>query len=101
MKDKKLRRGLQSTEKKFEAAAYNAATAEMLLPESEGFLEAEGMERTFKFTQDQLKVCRKGRARGNLNPEKCLDRRDDEATGAERLDAGISGVVLKEGLPTK
>ncbi|CAM9797492.1 unnamed protein product [Ascophyllum nodosum] len=55
MKDKKLRRGLQSTEKKFEAAAYNAATAEMLLPESEGFLEAEGMERTFKFTQDQLK----------------------------------------------
>lgn len=54
--DKKLRRGIKQTEKKFEEAAYNAATAEILLPEGEGFLEAEGMEKTFKFTQDELKV---------------------------------------------
>lgn len=30
--------------------------AELLLPEEAGFLEAEGMEETFKFGQDELKV---------------------------------------------
>ncbi|CAM9789891.1 unnamed protein product [Ectocarpus sp. 12 AP-2014] len=53
--DQKLRSGLERTEKKFEDAAHNTAVAELLLPEDAGFLEAEGMEETFKFGQDQLK----------------------------------------------
>jgi len=35
--------------------AYNAARSEMLLPEERGYLEAEGMEKTYKIKQDQLK----------------------------------------------
>ncbi|CAM9805883.1 unnamed protein product, partial [Discosporangium mesarthrocarpum] len=42
-------------EEKFEDAAYSAAAAEILLPQEAGYLEAEGMEKTFKFTQAQLK----------------------------------------------
>lgn len=54
--DVKLRSGLERTEKKFEDAAHSTAVAELLLPEEAGFLEAEGMEETFKFDQNQLKV---------------------------------------------
>lgn len=54
--DVKLRSGLERTEKKFEEAAHSTAIAELLLPEEAGFLEAEGMEETFKFDQNQLKV---------------------------------------------
>lgn len=54
--DAKLRSGLERTEKKFEDAAHSTAVAELLLPEEAGFLEAEGMEETFKFDQNQLKV---------------------------------------------
>ncbi|CAN0440037.1 unnamed protein product, partial [Hapterophycus canaliculatus] len=53
--DRKLRSGLERTEKKFEDAAHSTAVAELLLPEEAGFLEAEGMEETFKFGQDELK----------------------------------------------
>ncbi|CAM9674501.1 unnamed protein product, partial [Ectocarpus fasciculatus] len=53
--DQKLRSGLERTEKKFEDAAHNTAVAELLLPEDAGYLEAEGMEQTFKFGQDELK----------------------------------------------
>lgn len=60
MTDKKLRRGLQNAEKKFDDSAHNAAAAEILLPEDAGFLEAEGMEETFKFTQDQIRVRAEG-----------------------------------------
>lgn len=56
MEDQKLRSGLQRTEKKFEEAVHSVAVAEILLPQDAGFLEAEGMEETFKFTQDQIKV---------------------------------------------
>ena len=52
-----MRHGLIRTEKKFTDAAHSAAAAELLLPEDAGFLEAEGMEETFKFGQDQIKVC--------------------------------------------
>ncbi|CAM9384718.1 unnamed protein product [Scytosiphon promiscuus] len=55
MGDRKLRSGLERTEKKFEDAAHSTAVAELLLPEEAGFLEAEGMEETFKFGQDELK----------------------------------------------
>ncbi len=54
--DQKLRSGLERTEKKFEDAAHSTAVAELLLPEDAGYLEAEGMEETFKFGQDQIKV---------------------------------------------
>jgi hypothetical protein len=36
-------------------SAYAAARAEILLPEDPGFLEPEGMERTYKFTQKELR----------------------------------------------
>lgn len=35
-------------------AARAAARAELLLQEEAGYLEAEGMEKTFKFRQDQI-----------------------------------------------
>ncbi|CAN0029772.1 unnamed protein product, partial [Sphacelaria rigidula] len=55
VKDRKLKRGLTRTERKFEDAAHSAAVAELLLPEEAGYLEAEGMEETFKFSQNEIK----------------------------------------------
>ncbi|KAJ3279784.1 Small subunit (SSU) processome component [Borealophlyctis nickersoniae] len=55
IQDLKLKSTLRKTEKKFADAAYKAAQAEMLLPEDAGFLEADTMEKTWKFTQTQLK----------------------------------------------
>ncbi|ORX88785.1 BING4CT-domain-containing protein [Basidiobolus meristosporus CBS 931.73] len=54
VKDKKLKGTTKRMEKKYYDAAYKAASSELLLTESAGFLEAEGMERTYKFTQKQL-----------------------------------------------
>lgn len=54
IKDKKLRGNLKRLEYKFKAAATNAKDAEMLLGEERGYLEAEGMERTYKFSQKEL-----------------------------------------------
>lgn len=48
---------MKRTESKFQNAEHSAAAAEILLPEEAGYLEAEGMEETFKFSQDELKVC--------------------------------------------
>lgn len=42
-------------EKNSRDAARAAARAELLLQEEAGYLEAEGLEKTFKFRQDQLK----------------------------------------------
>lgn len=42
-------------QKRFGEVAYNAAQSEMLLPEDRGYLEAEGMEKTYKITQEQLR----------------------------------------------
>jgi hypothetical protein len=55
IKDKKLRGNFQKLQKQFGGLAYNAAQSEMLLPEGHGFLEVEGMEKTYKVTQDQLR----------------------------------------------
>ncbi|KAG5460374.1 MAG: WD40-repeat-containing domain protein [Olpidium bornovanus] len=52
--DKKLKANLNKAEVRFDDAAKRAARAEVLLTEEAGFLEAEGMERTYKFTQKQL-----------------------------------------------
>lgn len=54
IKDKKLRGNLKRLEHKYRAAATNAKDAEMLLEEKKGYLEAEGMERTYKFSQKDL-----------------------------------------------
>jgi len=55
IKDKKLRGNLQKMQQKMGEVAYNAARSEMLLQEDRGYLEAEGMEKTYKVTQQQLK----------------------------------------------
>ncbi|BFZ59069.1 putative U3 small nucleolar RNA-associated protein 7 [Saitoella coloradoensis] len=55
IKDKKLRSNMKKVEHSFHDAAYKAADSELLLQEEEGVLEAEGMERTYKFRQDQLR----------------------------------------------
>ncbi|KAF9439234.1 Small subunit (SSU) processome component [Entomortierella beljakovae] len=55
LKDKKLKGSIKRREKQFKDAAYKAASSEILLTEEAGFLEPEGIERTFKFTQSALK----------------------------------------------
>jgi hypothetical protein len=54
IKDKKLRGKVQKLQNRFGEVAYNAARSEMLLPTDRGFLEVEGMEKTYKVKQDQL-----------------------------------------------
>lgn len=49
-----MRAKLGHQEKQTRDAARAAAKAELLLQEESGFLEAEGMEKTFKFRQDQI-----------------------------------------------
>jgi hypothetical protein len=55
IKSKKLKGNIQKMQKRFGEIAYNAARSEMLLPEDRGYLEVEGMERTYKITQQQLR----------------------------------------------
>ncbi|KAI7892315.1 WD40-repeat-containing domain protein [Mucor mucedo] len=52
--DKKLKAKITRQENQSLSAARAAARAELLLQEEGGFLEAEGMEKTFKFRQDQI-----------------------------------------------
>ncbi|CEP18947.1 hypothetical protein [Parasitella parasitica] len=52
--DRKLNAKITHQEKNSRDAARAAAKAEMLLQEEGGYLEAEGLEKTFKFRQDQL-----------------------------------------------
>lgn len=54
IKDKKLKSNIKKTEKRFQDAAEQAEKLEMLLPEESGYLEAEGMEKTYKFRQEEL-----------------------------------------------
>jgi hypothetical protein len=49
-----LKAKLTQQEKNNRDAARAAARAELLLQEESGYLEAEGLEQTFKFRQDQL-----------------------------------------------
>jgi U3 small nucleolar RNA-associated protein 7 len=49
--DKKLKRELVAADKTIKAAALASAKAEILNTASVGYLEAEGMERTYKFKQ--------------------------------------------------
>jgi U3 small nucleolar RNA-associated protein 7 len=52
--NKKLNSKLKLLEKTAKESAYNLAQAETLLPEEAGYLEAEGMERTYKFAQSDI-----------------------------------------------
>ncbi|KAI9501477.1 WD40-repeat-containing domain protein [Coemansia spiralis] len=54
VRSKKSQPKLDHARKRREAAIVDAARSEVLLAESAGFLEAEGMERTYRFTQKQL-----------------------------------------------
>ena len=55
IKDKKLRGNMQKLQQRFSEVAYHAQQTEMLLPEESGYLEVDGMEKTWKITQQQLK----------------------------------------------
>lgn len=53
--NKKLKTELINQEKKYHYAVKAAAEAEILLAEDVGYLEAEGLEKTYQFNQDKLK----------------------------------------------
>lgn len=53
-KDKKLNAGLKKVDRLYKDAVKSAASTELLLQEEAGFLEAEGMEKTFKFKQADI-----------------------------------------------
>jgi U3 small nucleolar RNA-associated protein 7 len=52
--DRKLKGQLTLSEDKRDKAARHAAKAELLLSEEPGFLEGDGLEKTYKFTQKQI-----------------------------------------------
>lgn len=55
-KDKKLKTNLKRIDDQYKDAVSSAAATEYLLPESQGYLEAEDeMEKTFKFKQSEIK----------------------------------------------
>ncbi|KAK9369887.1 WD40-repeat-containing domain protein [Lipomyces kononenkoae] len=54
IKDRKLRANIKRSDQKYRDAIRAAKSTELLLQEDAGFLEAEGMEKTYKYTQDEL-----------------------------------------------
>jgi U3 small nucleolar RNA-associated protein 7 len=52
--DKKIRGMIERADQKYAQAASEAARAEILLPAEQGALVAEGMSRTYKFTQEAI-----------------------------------------------
>lgn len=54
IKDKKLRSNIQKIEERIENIESSLAKTEILHEDNPGLLEAEGLERTYKFRQDQL-----------------------------------------------
>lgn len=85
VKDKKLRRELRVLEEKAEEAAVLAAENEILLTETGGYLEAEGMERTYNFKQKQI------REAVDLNTQAKMFSLDLPRTGPYRLDYSANG----------
>ncbi|KAG0125856.1 WD40-repeat-containing domain protein [Tuber indicum] len=55
VRDRKLRANLKKIEHRYKDAALKAKDAELLLGEERGYVEAEGMERTYKFKQADLR----------------------------------------------
>ena len=54
IKAKRLRENMKKMEIRYKDAALKAKDAELLLEEQAGLLEAEGMEKTFKFKQSDI-----------------------------------------------
>ncbi|KAG0252733.1 Small subunit (SSU) processome component [Mortierella polycephala] len=54
LQNKKLKGSIKSREKQFKEAAYKAASAEILLTEEGGYLEPEGVEKTYQLSQRAL-----------------------------------------------
>lgn len=54
VQDKKLKSGLKRQASRANQAAFEAARAEILLPEEQGFLEAEGLEKSYHFKQEDI-----------------------------------------------
>ncbi|KAF9212335.1 Small subunit (SSU) processome component [Podila verticillata] len=54
IQNKKLKGGIKRREKHFQEAAYKAANSELLLTEQGGFLEPEGIEKTYQLSQRAL-----------------------------------------------
>ncbi|ODQ79716.1 hypothetical protein BABINDRAFT_161427 [Babjeviella inositovora NRRL Y-12698] len=52
--DKKLKAGLKKIDNQYKQALNSAAGTDLLLQENEGLLEAEGMEKTYKFQQQDI-----------------------------------------------
>ncbi|GJJ78052.1 U3 small nucleolar RNA-associated protein 7 [Entomortierella parvispora] len=55
LENKKLKGTIKRREKQFKEAAYKAASSELLLTEEGGYLEPEGIEKTYQLTQSALK----------------------------------------------
>jgi U3 small nucleolar RNA-associated protein 7 len=55
LQNKKLKGTIRRREKQFKEAAYKAAAAEILLTEEAGFLEPEGVEKTYQLSQRSLR----------------------------------------------
>eukprot|EP00741_Cyanophora_paradoxa_P008656 tig00001366_g8379.t1 len=55
VQDKKLKSSLRKVEKKYRDALKKSAGSELLLASEAGYLEAEGMEKTYHFRQEQIK----------------------------------------------
>lgn len=53
-KDKKLNAKLKKLDRQYKDATQSALRTDLLLQEEAGFIEAEGMEKTFKFKQDDI-----------------------------------------------
>ncbi|KAG7802730.1 hypothetical protein KL944_002377 [Ogataea haglerorum] len=53
-KDRKLNANLKRLDQQHKDAVRSVKDSEILLQEDAGFLEAEGMEKTYKFTQDEI-----------------------------------------------
>ncbi|KAI9597288.1 WD40-repeat-containing domain protein [Syncephalis fuscata] len=85
VKGGRLRSAMNKMDKFAREAAETAARAEMLLTEEVGYLEAEGMEKTFKFTQDQI-----GQHLDMANQNKIFNLKFD-TTGPYTLDYARNG----------
>ena len=98
VKDRKLRTTLLQTEASLLDAAASAARAELLLPESPGFLEAESdLEKTYQFKQkafakagDQRTAAKRLQLRFPSMGEYCLDF---SRNGRDVVVGGASGHV--------
>ena len=95
-KDRKLKGLLKRTEKKIQETVEETVNSEFLLVEEEGFLEAEGLEKTFKFKQEDIKK-HLGKAQAKKGIDLSLDlgpyKLDYTRNGQHLLIGGKKGHV--------